>query len=145
MLRTAIATFLLAAGSHVSLAAPINLEPGLWTTHMQMQMNGVAAPSGDRVQTRCMTAQDMQNASQFIPQILRNGCAIQSARRSGDTWSWTLSCAQSSLREHGMGEVTFLSPSRYTGILNTVVDLPAGQTEQIKINYDSRRSGACTP
>lgn len=145
MKRAAFASILLAASIHASLAAPINMEPGLWTTRMQMQMNGVSVPSGDRTQTRCVTAQDMQNASQLIPQIARNGCTIQSARRSGDTWSWTINCERGALREHGMGQVTYLSTTRYTGILHTVVDLPAGQTEQIKMNYDSSRSGACPP
>lgn len=144
MLRTTLVSCFLAACSHLGQAKPINLEPGLWSTHMQMQMNGVAAPSGDRVQTRCMTAQDMDDVSQFIPRIVRKGCIIQSARRSGNTWSWTLDCPQGPVKERGMGQVTYLDTTRYTGILETLVDMPGGQTEQIKINYDSKRSGVCT-
>ncbi|MHB1175122.1 MAG: DUF3617 domain-containing protein [Sulfuriferula sp.] len=143
MLRTALVSCFLAACSHLSQAKPINLEPGLWATHMQMQMNGVAAPSGDRVQTRCMTAQDMEDVSQFIPQIARKGCVIQPARRSGNAWSWTLDCAQGPVKERGMGQVTYLSATHYTGILETVVDMPGGQVEQIKISYDSQRKGVC--
>ncbi|MES2364905.1 MAG: DUF3617 family protein [Pseudomonadota bacterium] len=143
MLRTTLGFCCLAACSHLSQAKPINLEPGLWSTHMQMQMNGVATPSGDRLQTRCMTAQDMEDVSQFIPRIARKGCVIQPARRSGNAWSWTLDCAQGPVKERGMGQVTYLSATHYTGILETVVDMPGGQAEQIKISYDSERKGAC--
>ncbi|MEO6147278.1 MAG: DUF3617 family protein [Sulfuriferula sp.] len=143
MLRTVLVSVLLAACSHLSLAKPINLEPGLWVTHMQMQMNGVAAPSGDRVQTRCMTTQDMEDISQFVPQIVRNGCAIQSARHSGNAWSWTLGCEHDQVKERGMGQVTYLRANYYTGILETVVDMPGGQVEQIKISYDGQRKGVC--
>jgi len=48
------------------------------------------------------------------------------------------------VKERGMGQVTYLSATHYTGILETVVDMPGGQTEQIKINYDSQRKGVCS-
>lgn len=121
-----------------AMAAPTNMQPGLWEITMKMEMAGGGMPA--TTVRQCVRPADIEDARRTIPQNKDPKCEMKDYKMQGNTASWRMECKGPEAMS-GTGTITY-SGSSYSGTtkLNMKQD---GQTMSMTQSYSGKRIGDC--
>ncbi|MBP8813601.1 MAG: DUF3617 family protein [Laribacter sp.] len=130
------------AGLPSALAAPVNMEPGLWEITIQSKMAGMPEgmpQAGKHTVRQCITPDETADARKIIR--TQPGCQFDKLDTQSNHVRWKMRCKTPEGSSTSEGEMTYAGQS-YQGTLvhSTVME---GQTLRTTQTMQGRRVGPC--
>jgi hypothetical protein len=123
------------------LAAPPEMQPGLWEITSRMEMPGMPKMP-PQVYRHCYTKKDLEDAKRTVPQGGDRNCEVKDYRLQGSTATWKMECRGEAAMT-GTGTMTFGAQS-YTGSMKSRMRRE-GTTIETTQSWSAKRIGDCRP
>lgn len=143
MIRTTLAALFLAGTAPMALAAPANLDRGMWETEMTIQVLGETVTE---TLSECMLPSEANSDTADLVQDMADGmeCDAANVSSKGDITTFELQCPPGTT--FSGGNITFNRKSSTNFIIegDVTVAMPEGMDDISGTLYaDSSRTGPC--
>lgn len=136
--RLALLSLFAATASSV-LAAPPNMQPGLWEITMKSEMPGMPMQMPAQTIRHCYKKEEIKESKDALPGD--KSCKVDDFKESGNTVRWKSTCKMDGGTMVGTGEVTYAG-NTYSGSMTMVGD-SGGRKMNMTQKYSAKRLGDC--
>ena len=139
-MRTGFALLLFTAAP-AALAAPPEMQPGLWEISSKMESPGMPRMP-PQVMRHCYTKKDLEDAQRTVPRGEDKSCQVRDYKLQGNTATWNIECkGETSMT--GSGTMTFAAQA-YSGSMKSR-SRHDGRTIEMTQSWSAKRIGDCKP
>lgn len=134
-----LATPLFLLLTSAAMAAPPNMQAGMWEITTTSDMPGMQMKMPPQTMRQCYKAENMKDAKETIP--VDKSCKMDDFKQNGNTVNWKVNCKTEGVTMVGTGEITYAGQS-YSGKM-TVKGNAGGMAISMVSQYSAKRVGDC--
>lgn len=138
-MRIGFAMLALLAAAPAVLAAPQEMQPGLWEITSKMEMPGVPKMA-PQVMRHCYTKKDVEDSKKAVPQSGDKNCEMKDYKLQGNTATWSMECKGEAAMT-GTGTMTF-GAQFYSGTMKSRMK-QGGKSMEMNQSWSAKRVGDC--
>lgn len=138
-MRIGFAMLALLAAAPAVLAAPQEMQPGLWEITSKMEMPGVPKMA-PQVMRHCYTKKDLEDNKKTVPQSGDKNCEMKDYKLQGNTATWSMECKGEAAMT-GTGTMTF-GAQFYSGTMKSRMK-QGGKSMEMNQSWSAKRVGDC--
>ena len=138
-MKTCLTMLPLLAAVPAALAAPAEMQPGLWEISSKMEAPGMPKMP-PQVMRHCYTKKDLEDTQRTVPQGNDKNCQVKDYKLQGNTATWSIECKGEAAMT-GTGTMTFGAQS-YSGSMKSRTRYE-GTTIESTQSWSAKRVGDC--